>query len=321
MYEYSIERESIIKAFVKYRIAANRWNLVSEKNLVCFDRYCSRNFPDTYGINQQMLDGWCKQRETEAKRSFIDRCYPVIQLVKYLIDRGDNSISVPEMPTKQGRNHIPHIFSEEELISFFNECDRRVKTASTKEKAFRALTIAVMFRLLYSSGMRTTEARLLNPSDIDFENAVINIRKTKGDIQHYVALHNDTVNMLRSYELTARRFYPKRAVFFPGKGGESLSPSMLGYEFHKVWDSISKVKAVPYDFRHNYAVTNINTWIGKGFEFHDKFLYLSKSMGHTSLESTKYYYSLAPVMADILNNKSGEGFNSIVPEVIPYEQI
>lgn len=319
MYEYSIERSSILEAFVKYRIASNRWNPVSEKNLVYFDRYCSRNFPDTHGISQQMLDGWCKQRETEAKQSFIDRCHPVILLVKYLIEHGDNSISIPEMPIKRKSIHIPHIFSEEELISFFAECDRRVKAAATKEKAFRALMIAVMFRLLYSSGMRTTEVRLLRPSDVDFENGVINVRETKGDIQHYVALHNDTVQMLRSYELTAQRIYPERTVFFPGKDGEPLSPSMLGHEFHKVWDCVSTVKAVPYDFRHNYAVMNINAWIGEGFEFHDKFLYLSKSMGHTSLESTKYYYSLAPVMADILDKESGKGFDSIVPEVSQYE--
>lgn len=77
-----------------------------------------------------------------------------------------------------------------------------------------------------------------------------------------------------------------------------MSASMLEYEFHKVWDSISTAKAVPYDFRLNYAIMNINAWIGKGFEFHDKLLYLSKSMGHTSLESTKYYYALVPAKSE-----------------------
>ncbi len=94
---------------------------------------------------------------------------------------------------------------------------------------------------------------------------------------------------------------------------------MLDYKFHKIWDRISKTPAVPYDFRHNYATTNINSWIDSGFEFHDKFVYLSKSMGHTSLESTKYYYSLVTTLADILDRKSGAVFDKMVPEVIPYE--
>lgn len=319
MSEYSRERSCVLDAFVKYRTASNRWNPVSASNLLYFDRYCTKEFPGVQGITQPMLDGWCTQRATENKRSLISRCSPVIQLVKYLIARGDESIHLPDMPPNPRKNYIPHAFSDEELAAFFTECDRRVGIAASREKAFRALLVAVMFRLLYSSGMRTTEARLLQTSDIDFENGIINVRETKGDMQHYVALHDDTVKMLRSYDEAARRIYPERKVFFPGKGLGPLSPDMLDYEFHKIWDSISKTPAVPYDLRHNYATANINSWIDSGFEFHDKFVYLSKSMGHTSLESTKYYYSLVPMLADILDRKSGAGFDEMVPEVSPYE--
>lgn len=42
-------------------------------------------------------------------------------------------------------------------------------------------------------------------------------------------------------------------------------------------------------------------------------------MGHSTLESTKYYYSLVPAMADILEEKTGMDFENIVPEV-DYEE-
>jgi len=38
-------------------------------------------------------------------------------------------------------------------------------------------------------------------------------------------------------------------------------------------------------------------------------------MGHSTLESTKYYYNLVPKMADILEEKTKMDFESIVPEV------
>jgi hypothetical protein len=63
----------------------------------------------------------------------------------------------------------------------------------------------------------------------------------------------------------------------------------------------------------------INRWTDEGFGFDAKLLYLSKSMGHSTLESTKYYYSLVPGMADILEEKTGMDFESIVPEV-DYEE-
>ena len=63
---------------------------------------------------------------------------------------------------------------------------------------------------------------------------------------------------------------------------------------------------------------NINGWVGDP-EFDAKFYYLSKSMGHTTLESTRYYYSLVPQMAKILQAMNEESFNSIIPEVADNE--
>ena len=71
--------------------------------------------------------------------------------------------------------------------------------------------------------------------------------------------------------------------------------------------------------RHHYAIENINHWTGEGFGFDAKLLYLSKSMGHSTIEATKYYYSLVPAMADILKEKTGMDFKSIIPEV-DYEE-
>lgn len=66
---------------------------------------------------------------------------------------------------------------------------------------------------------------------------------------------------------------------------------------------------------HNYAIENINSWMDDSFDFNDKLQYLSKSMGHRSIESTRYYYSIVPRLADTLRDKTEDGFNLIVPEV------
>jgi len=56
-------------------------------------------------------------------------------------------------------------------------------------------------------------------------------------------------------------------------------------------------------------------------DFHAKLLYLSKSMGHSAIKSTKYYYSLVPGLADILKEKTNDSFNKIIPEVYHNETI
>lgn len=320
MTEFSTNRSELFIKFIEYRTGCNLWNDGYELNLLYFDRYCSENFPDLPGITQEMINGWCVQRKTENKNSLIGRTLAARKLVEYLNSRKLTNLIIPEMPSLEPKQYIPHAFSDEELTKFFSECDRRVFTANTPLKKFRALEMAVMFRLLYSSGIRTTEARLLRVIDVDLNEAVINIQKTKNSIEHYVALHDSTNQMLIKYDILAQKYYPDRDLFFPAKNGKLLSSDMLTYEFHKVWDSVNNENAVPYDFRHNYAIYNINTWLSSGFDFNDKFLYLSKSMGHTSLESTRYYYSIVPALASVIEEKSGSSFDDLMPEVPDNEE-
>lgn len=317
---YSESRDILFTKFVDYRTACGLWNEGYGLNLLYFDRYCTEHFPDTDGLTQEMLNGWCVQRETENKTSLVGRTLPARKLAEYLNERGLAELSVPEMPPLPPKQYIPHSFTDEELARFFSECDRRAISAKTPKQKLRALEMAVMFRLLYSSGIRTTEARLLRVTDVDLEHGVLNIRKSKNCIEHYVALHSTATQMLSDYDLAVSRMVPGRELFFPDKGSKPISADILTWEFHRSWDAVNTENAVPYDLRHNYAIHNINSWISAGFDFNDKLLYLSKSMGHTSLDSTRYYYSIVPALAGIIEEKSGGSSDDLIPEVPDYEE-
>jgi integrase len=315
MYEFSLTREPIFRPFIQYRMASDRWNTVSNKNLLYFDRYCSEQYPDNGGISQQMVDGWCKKRETERNGSCYTRTLVVVSLIHYLRERGLTDIHLPMVPIREKRTYIPHAFTQEELHRFFCECDRRVAKARTAHRAARAMIASVIFRLLYSSGLRTVEARLLRVENVDLGHGVLDIQYSKGRDQHYVVLHDSMLTILRYYDAAIRRVFPERIHFFPGNSEQPLFQEWIPLAFRPIWDSVNDSHAVPYDLRHNYATANINRWVNDGFVFHDKFIYLSKSMGHKQLESTKYYYSMVPALSDILNDKTVEGFNEIVPGV------
>lgn len=215
MAEYSKERASIFELFIRYRVASNNWNEVYSQTLLYFDRFCSENYPGVKGITQEMINGWCIQRPTEQKRSFIDRCQSALRLIEYLQNRNLISVVKPEMPPAPPKTHIPHAFSEEELCRFFSRCDENVKTARDQSSRFIALSVSVEFRLLYSSGMRPTETRLLRTENVDLARGIINVKETKGNQQHYVALHDDAIQLLRDYDAVASKRFPSRIIFFP----------------------------------------------------------------------------------------------------------
>jgi integrase len=310
----------LMEAYVFYQKASGHWNEASyEPNLVLFDRYCRKQHPGATLLSQEMVDGWCHKRDTETNNSCRSRIYVVVSFIRYLKKRGKTDVLEPMIPRKERRTYIPHAFTDVELENFFRACDNLPSASYTQEQRSRRITIPVFFRLLYSSGIRTNEARMLRAEDVDLYHGIINIRYSKGHAQHYVVLHDSMMGLLKKYDVAIRKQYPDRTYFFPARGDAFHSRNWVQKNFRELWDKYNHSHATAYELRHHYAIENINRWTDEGFGFHAKLLYLSKSMGHKRLESTKYYYSLVPGMADILEEKTGMDFESIVPEV-DYEE-
>lgn len=307
-------RQELIQSFIEYRIASNKWNEGYNYLIHEFDNYCDISH-HAIDLTQEMVDGWTAKRNTELNRSRNNRALLIRSFIFFLRERGLTEVNAPELLHAEPKQYKPHAFTNTELSAFFAEADRQVIEAKNRNIAFTALTSAVLFRLLYSSGMRTTEARLLKTGDVDLQSGVVHINSTKANLRHFVVLHDDVLKMLRRYNELATDRNANREFFFLVRNGHCMSHETLTNRFQKIWKNVSDVHAVPYDLRHNYAITNINSWTDAGFDFHDKFLYLSKSMGHTSLESTRYYYSMVPTFADTIYAQSGKSFDEIVPEV------
>lgn len=56
---------------------------------------------------------------------------------------------------------------------------------------------------------------MLNRCDVDFKNGIITIRQTKGNIEHFVVLHDSMRERLKSYDFSIEKLLPDRKVLFP----------------------------------------------------------------------------------------------------------
>lgn len=309
---------SDLEDFVWYRKASGTWNeYASNENLRYFDRYCADNYEDSSALTQEMVDTWCRQRDTETAKSCITRTLIVRRFIEYMRARERSTVTIPAMPKPEGNRYIPHAFTQEELTAFFAECDNIIPYKNRPASILRKIQMPALYRLLFSSGIRTTEARYLKRNEVDLDHGVLNIHKSKGSDQHYVALHDTMTEILLQYDVASDKLQPDRKYFFESIKGTCYSRNWVSRNFQILWKSAhnSAEDAIPYDLRHNYAIENIASWEDDSFTFSDKLHYLSKSMGHRHLVSTLYYYSITPRLADKLLNKTESGFNEIVPEV------
>lgn len=306
-----------LEMFSDYMRASHHWSSGYDYNILSFDRYCAEQFPDDKCLSQEMIDLWCRKRDTETNLSCHTRQCCIVALVKYLRARGLSNVHGPDRPKKNRSLYVPHAFTDEELCNFFHACDSICYKPGHRRRCdkLKKFTTPVIFRVLYSTGMRTNEARLLARDDVDLEEGIISIKQSKGEQQRYVVIHPTLLPILQRYDRKVAVLCPDRHYFFPSPRGGCLTNTWITDVFREMWDKYNSSHATAYELRHHYAIVNINHWQDMGFELYDHLLYLSKSMGHCSVESTRNYYAIVPALADTLEEKTAKDTDWMLPDI------
>ena len=118
---------------------------------------------------------------------------------------------------------------------------------------------------------------------------------------------------LVEYDAAINKLMPGRKCFFPDYHDKYYSLTWMDYNFERLWFKYNHSHATAYHLRHHFATTNINSWPSQAEKFNRNLLYLSRSMGHSTIETTMYYYSFNPKLAEILKERKNETFNKIIP--------
>ena len=179
MTEFISKLSPLMEQFKKYRKASQKWSRDSHYKMRAFDRHCNELYPENDKLTQEMVDSFFVKRPTETINSCRQRCYLVSEFIKYLQEREQTNVIVPERPRKRRNTYIPHAFSHEELSDFFEACDNLRYLPNRIDMKIRSMTAPVIFRLLYSTGMRTIEALSLRCEHVDLTEGVISIVGTK----------------------------------------------------------------------------------------------------------------------------------------------
>ena len=165
--------------------------------LIRFDRYCIDVGLNTLNVTRDFLDGWCMQSDTEGLSNQRKRITAVRQLMLYMISLGINVY----LPKGNGRKEVvlPHIFTQEELFSFFHEVDSYEPLSCQPVYRRLAKEYRVLFRLLYCCGLRNTEGAGIATEQVDLINGILTILDSKGNKDRLVYMADDVVEVCKEY--------------------------------------------------------------------------------------------------------------------------
>jgi len=307
-----------IEAFIIQKRAAGYPYNTSARVLGYLDAMISKSFPDSDILSKEICNAWIDKCSSFHQNTLLRRVTPVRQLAKYLVGTGKEAYIIPGgIPNKQ-IHYDAHIFTETELKAFFSSIDKCRKSSFSP---YRCYVIPVIFRLLYTCGLRASEARLLNVDDVDLDTGKIFIRGSKGWEARIIYVSPDMLDLLHRYDCIIQRYLPARKVFFPNQKGDFYSKSTLDIWFHEFWDTLPEAavtkgnKPRVHDFRHSYCVYRLNQWVSDNADLNALYPYLSEFVGHSNFADTDYYLTLAEPFYSEFEARMRKVNAAILPEV------
>ncbi|MCD7950035.1 MAG: tyrosine-type recombinase/integrase [Erysipelotrichaceae bacterium] len=207
---------------------------------------------------------------------------------RFLISLDYHNIYFKEKKFHVINNYIPVLFDDNEINVIFETCDDfMIKSKGTKY--FRLYYgYSILFRLLYSCGLRISEALKLKLNNISIERGVIQIINSKKNVSRYVVLSQSMscclVNYINIFCLDNNDF------LFVNSRDSVLSAKSVRTFYKKVLKASSlNPNARVHDLRHVFCNNALNQMLSKGYDEYTVIVHLYKFMGHKSIHETEYY--------------------------------
>ena len=188
---------------------------------------------------------------------------------------------------------VTAIFTDDELQQLFMEIDAICPSAA---QLYKHVVLPVMFRMIYTCGLRPTEARLLRTDNVYLESGEVLITGTKRNRDRIIVMSEDMRTLCADYNEQRRFFSPDSAFFFPGADGMAFASATVAREFCRCWKKANpdtpKENLPPvrvYDLRHRFASAAVQRWLDEGADLNAKLPFLRAYMGHSSFSQTAYY--------------------------------
>jgi len=307
-----------IKNYVKLKRAVGYKFDEAAEHLKRFDKFTLDKYPEANLLTKDIVLDWCSKKPYEAQANQLSRASFIRQFGKYMDSIGIKAYIIPKGYYPKEKRYIPYIYTIEELARFFAATDN---CKYCYECPQRHLIMPLIFRMIYTCGLRLSEARLLKVADVDLENGVLSILHSKKDNDRLVPMSDSLIKRCRDYSKKIHVHPVADHYYFPGFQDKPMTIGNLYHNFRRfLWRakiSHGGKGCGPriYDFRHTYAVHCLKKWTEQEKDLSAYLPVLKTYMGHDSFTETAYYLHLTIDMFPDITQKMEIRYPGMIPEL------
>lgn len=246
-----------------------------------FQLYIEHENKDFLHVNAEDIRDFLKDQKKKniSSRSLARALAALRQFYKYL--KEDNKLAenpVETIETPEIERSLPDYLTIEEIEELF---------ATFKKDPYEIRDKAI-FELMYSSGLRISEACSLKMDDVDLENMFLTVRG-KGGRERLVPFGEQSLQVMTDYLENARDTILKDRFsdyLFISKKGDFLNRKSVWRLLRKYMDRTNiKKEVTPHTFRHSFATHLI--------ENNADLRSVQELLGHIDISTTQVYTHLA----------------------------
>ena len=262
MYDFSSGFANDILAMITFReqIGATTYKYL----LPVFDRFCKEHYPNATILTREIILDWLAN-ERERHDYVGQNAVAVRQLGKFIAAENKPAYILPNniLPTRTQSN--PQILTDKELQELFIASDH---IEYPYPNSYTNIVAPVLFRLLYTCGLRPNEGRELKREHVDLTSGSILIIHNKQKKERIVVMSDDMRKLCVEYEQKWRIIADDNPYFFPGENNQPYTAQQLDRLFRycrkkadngRGNEAFARVR--PYDLRHRFATTVIQRWV------------------------------------------------------------
>ncbi len=217
---------------------------------------------------------------------------------------------------------LPFIFTEAQVGALVEEAGR----LSALQFALRPHVYQTLFGLLYTTGLRISEALALNVGDVDLQRRRLFVRKGKFGKQRWLPLSDTTSARLQAY-LHGRLpdcSSGAESPLFVSLGEKRLSKRSADGNFQCVLRACGLgrrglVHPTPHSLRHTFACHCLLSWYRRGVDINARLPVLATYMGHADLRFTYRYLHATPELLSETNRRFLDHYHQIISTEVTYE--
>lgn len=321
----SVEKtfKSCLKRSIKGLVESKRargykYGLLNEYGLLKrIDDLCINVGLEKDELPRWFVEKWSERINNEGLKSRANRIVVIRQLAIYMVSQGKEAYIAEPAPFPH--NPFPYIPDEKEMAALFAGIDFQ-----KNKHPWSDYTLPVLFRLLLASGLRVSEACSIRTKCVQLsfgDYCTININNAKGNKDRKIYLSGEILKLLRKYDEKMSFMFPDREWFFPSDYSpqeKHLSANTARKHFNRareeVFDSNSRHKPTVHCLRHAFIIWTIRRWRKEQVDIEEMLPYLSKYLGHSSIQETFTYYNHYEQDFEHIRKDSGY-FEEMIPEV------